>query len=122
MLDFASTGQKSNNYVVFFREKSQKHSKFSLINLTLFDIVNSHFETSNLSRHLKKNFLHSSSSYVKPSNHGGGMESSFSKKLLSSKQAFQKWHYFSTERQNCIFLNLDVEESGIKHKQMVRFD
>ena len=50
------------------------------------------------------------------------MESSFSKKLLSSKQAFQKWHYFSTERQNCIFLNLDVEETGIKHKQMVRLD
>ena len=121
MLDFASTGQKSNNYVVFFPRKESKTFKI-LLNLTLFDIVNSHFETSNLSRHLKKNFLHSSSSYVKPSNHGGGMESSFSKKLLSSKQAFQKWHYFSTERQNCIFLNLDVEETEIKHKQMVRFD
>ena len=53
MLDFVSTGQKSNNFVVFFREKNQKHSKFSLSNLTLFDIVNSHFETSKLSRHLK---------------------------------------------------------------------
>ena len=53
MLDFVSTGQKSTNFVVFFREKNQKHSKFSLSNLTLFDIVNSHFETSNLSRHLK---------------------------------------------------------------------
>ena len=53
MLDFVSTGQKSDNFVVFSREKNQKHSKFSLSNLTLFDIVNSHFETSNLSRHLK---------------------------------------------------------------------
>ena len=70
MLNFVSTGQKSNNFVVFFPRKESKTFKILLEQTHTFYIVNSHFKTSNLSRHLKivgdsdPNFLNRSSSYV----------------------------------------------------------